>query len=181
MIEYTQYRWFFTSSGLLVIGGKSAEQNEEIVKMAKQNDVMLHTSDPGSPFCIIMENIEETDKDVKEAAIFCASLSKNWKSKKKQIAVDVFRKEQVYKNKKMAKGTFGIKGNTETIKIEPKLYLTFQEGKLRSVPFECDIAVITPGNLSKEEAAQAISKKLKIPVNEAMSALPSDGINIKWL
>jgi hypothetical protein len=180
-IEYTKYRWFFTSSGLLVIGGKSADQNEEIVKLAKQDNAMLHTSDPGSPFCIIIDDVEETDKDIKEAAIFCASLSKDWKKKKKQIEVDVFRKEQVYKTKGMAKGTFGVKGNVKTIKVEPKLYLTFQEGKLRSVPFETDIALITPGELSKEKASELISKKLAIPRDEVMSALPSEGINLKWL
>ena len=30
-IDYKKFRWFFTSSGLLVVGGKSAEQNEAVV------------------------------------------------------------------------------------------------------------------------------------------------------
>ena len=180
MIDYQKYRWFYTSSGMLVIGGKSAEQNEEIVKLARQNDVMLHTADPGSPFCIIIDEVEETEQDIREAAIFCACLSKAWKQKKKQVAVDIFRKEQVYKDKRMAKGTFGIKGNAEKIKVELKLYLNFQEGKLRAVPFETDIASITSGDLSKEKAAEIISKKLEIKKEEVLSALPSDGINIKW-
>jgi len=180
-IDYQKYRWFFTSSGLLVIGGKSAEQNEEIVRLARPRDVMLHTSAPGSPFCIIFDEIEENEKDIKEAAIFCAALSKDWKLKKKQIPVDVFAKNQVYKTKGMARGTFGVKGKTEKIKVEPKLHLTFQEGKLRAVPFECDIAIITPGTLSKEQAAEIISKKLAIKKDEVLSALPSEGISIKWL
>jgi len=180
-IEYTKFRWFFTSSGLLVIGGKSAAQNEEIMKIAKMDDVMLHTSDPGSPFCVVKDNIEETGKDVQEAAVFCASLSKAWKSKKKSAEVDIFRKDQVYKTKSMAKGTFGVKGDVERIKVELKLYLDFQEGRLRSVPFETDIALLTPGLLSKEKAADAISKRLEVPIEEVMSALPSEGISIKWL
>ena len=180
-IEYTKFRWFFTSSGLLVIGGKSAEQNEEIVRLARPRDVMLHTSAPGSPFCIIFDEIEENEKDIKEAAIFCAALSKDWKLKKKQIPVDVFAKNQVYKTKGMARGTFGVKGKTEKIKVEPKLHLTFQEGKLRAVPFETDVAMISPGQLRKEQAALLISKKLEIPIEEVMSALPADGIELKWL
>jgi len=179
--DYKKFRWFFTSSGLLVIGGKSADQNEEIIKLAKQDDVILHTSDPGSPFCVIKDEIEETDKDVQEAAVFCASLSKSWKQKKKQVSVDVFRKDQMYKTKGMAKGTFGIKGGTEKIKAELILYLDFQEGKLRTVPFETDIALIIPGIMTKEQAALAISKKLELPFEEAMAALPSEGISIKWL
>jgi hypothetical protein len=179
-MDYTKFRWFFTSSGLLVIGGKSAEQNEEIVKITKPNSVMLHTSSPGSPFCIIFDT-DEGEKDIKEAAIFCAALSKDWKLKKKSIVVDIFRKIQVYKTKSMAKGTFGIKGKTEKISVIPKLYLAFQEGKLRAVPFETDIAEITPGKLSKEESAEIIRKKLGIPKDEIMSALPSEGIELKWL
>ena len=31
-VEYEKYRWFFTSSDKLVIGGKSSKQNEEIMK-----------------------------------------------------------------------------------------------------------------------------------------------------
>ena len=40
-INYQKFRWFYTSSGILVIGGKSAEQNEEIIKQAKDDDLIL--------------------------------------------------------------------------------------------------------------------------------------------
>ena len=180
-IDYKKFRWFFTSSGVLVIGGKSDVQNEQVIKLTKPNDVILHTKDPGSPFCVLIDDIEENDRDVQEAAIFCASLSQAWKKKKKQVAVHVFRGEQMYKTKSMKKGTFGVKGVEQKIKINPKLYLTFQENKLRSVPFECDIAEITPGDLSKLKAAETISKRMKIPLDEVLSALPPDKIKIKWL
>ena len=178
--DYKKYRWFYTSSGTLVIGGKSDSQNEEVIKAAKFGDVIMHTKAPGSPFCVIKEMIEETSKDIKEAAIFCACFSQAWKKKGKQIEVHIFRKEQVEKKKSMKTGTFGIKGKCEIIKIEPKLYLAFQEGVLRAVPFESDIAVIMPGEMKKEQAALMISKKLEIRADEVMSALPADGIAIKW-
>ena len=181
-IDYKKFRWFFTSSGALVIGGKSDSQNEEVVKDAKQHEVILHTKSPGSPFCVIKEAIEETGEDVKEAAIFCACLSHAWKkSKGKPIEVHYFTKSQVEKKKGMKTGTFGIKGKFEKLKAEPKLWLTFQEGVLRAVPFESDIAIITPGEMKKEQAALMVSKKLEIPAEEVMSALPADGISIKWL
>ncbi|HDI03158.1 MAG TPA: DUF814 domain-containing protein, partial [Candidatus Pacearchaeota archaeon] len=51
---YEKFRWFFTSSGKLVIGGKNAEQNEKIInEMLEDNDVVLHTKARGSPFCVI--------------------------------------------------------------------------------------------------------------------------------
>ena len=180
-IDYQKFRWFFTSSGALVIGGKSADQNEEVVKRAKDDDILLHTEDPGSPFCVIVDDVEETEKDVHEAAIFCASLSQAWKKKKKEIEVSIFRKDQVYKLKSMKKGTFGVRGAEQKVKIVPKLYLTFKEGRLRCVPFETNIAIITPGDMKKEQAAEIISAKMKIKKDEVLSALPPDKIAIKWL
>ncbi len=180
-IDYQKFRWFFTSSGMLVIGGKSAEQNEEVIKIAKDDDIVLHTEEPGSPFCVLVDEIEESEKDIYEAAVFCASLSQQWKKKKAQIEVSVFRRGQMHKSKSMKKGTFGVKGVEQKIKVSPRLYLTFQEGKLRCVPFETDVALITPGDMKKEEAAEMISKKLQIKKEEVLSALPSDKINVKWL
>ena len=97
------------------------------VKEAKPNSVILHTSAPGSPFCVL---IPKKESDIKEAAVFCASFSKGWKEKKKQIEVQVFSKENVYKDKSMKQGTFGVLGKIKKIKVKPKLFLTIQEGKL---------------------------------------------------
>jgi len=181
-MEYSKYRWFFTSSGTLVVGGKSDEQNEQVIREARAHEVILHTKSPGSPFCVIKEAVEETSEDIKEAAIFCACFSQAWKKgKNKEVEAHIFTKAQIEKKKSMKTGTFGIKGNVEKIKVPLRLYLDFQEGKLRAVPFETDVAVIMPGELKKEKAAEIISKKLEIPIEEVMSALPSDGIEIKWL
>ncbi len=180
-MEYQKYRWFYTSSGILVIGGKSDSQNEEVVRLAKTSDIILHTKAPGSPFCVLQDSVEEGAKDIEEAAIFCACFSQSWKKAKGTIEVHSFTKNQVYKEKKSATGTFGIKGEVKKIKAKLNLWLDFQEGKLRAVPFETDIALITPGKMSKEEAVKKISQKLEIPIEEVMSALPSDGIEIKWM
>ena len=184
MIEHSKFRWFYTSSGLLVIGGKSSESNEEVIKKAPRESIIMHTEQPGSPFCVIMDE-NPSEKDIKETAIFCASLSKAWKNAAKEVEVHVFTKEMVFKDKFMKEGTFGVKGSFKRIKVKLKLYLTFQEEKLRAVPFETnitgtDIASIVPGKMKKEEAAEEISKKLKIKKEEALSALPSDNIEIKW-
>ncbi len=167
--------------GVLVIGGKSADQNEQVIKHAKSDDIVLHTEEPGSPFCVIVDEIEETNNDIREAAIFCASLSQQWKKKKKEIDVGYFRKEQIKKGKGMKTGTFSVGGAIQKIRVVPKLYLTFQEGKLRCVPFETDIALITPGDMKKDEAAEMISGKMKIKKEEVLSALPPDNIAVKWL
>ena len=74
MEDYKKYRWFYTSSGKLVLGGKSSKQNDELlVKLKKTgNDyLVMHTSSPGSPFSIILEEVPKiTKKEIQEVAIF---------------------------------------------------------------------------------------------------------------
>ncbi|MDP1729267.1 MAG: NFACT RNA binding domain-containing protein [archaeon] len=185
--DYEKYRWFFTSSEKIVIGGKNAEQNEQIMESVEKDDVILHTSAPGSPFCIIKN---PNKKDIEEVAIFTACFSHEWKKHKNKSEVHIFRGEQVTKNKGMKTGTFGVMGSVETKKVELKLILDFQKGKIRALPpsvAKKKILTIIPGNLDKIQAANKITSfikdKLNYPItrDEVMSALPSDNIGIVGL
>lgn len=188
--DYKNYRWFFTSNNVLVVGGKSDEQNEQALKyFLKPNYTIMHTSKPGSPFMIIQSD-KPTKKDLEETAIFCACFSKQWKIVKpsSKIDIDIFKGGQIYKSKLMKKGTFGIKGKKETIKVKPELVLIFQKGKLKAVPknsYEKILAEIKPGKLSKEQAAEKIAKKIKdkfhLPIikDEIMQAIPSGKLSVK--
>jgi hypothetical protein len=181
--DYQNYRWFFTSSGKLVIGGKNAEQNEEIMKKIKNDDIIFHTSAPGSPFCIIKN---PTNQEMEEVAIFTAAFSKQWKSSQKFANVHIFEGKQVAKSKDMKTGTFGVLGKAKTKKVELKLVLDFQDNKLRAIPKTAaknPILTIIPGDLSKEKAAEEIKELLKnkninLKIEEIMSAIPSDRLKI---
>lgn len=183
-MEYEKYRWFFTSSGKLVRGGKNAEQNEKIMAGAAKSDYILHTAAPGSPFCII-ENANK--KDIEEAAVFTAAFSQEWKRGKKKAEVHVFKGENVVKKKGMKTGTFGITGKPENKIVELKLGIDFQKGKLRAIPVSAckkSLATIIPGELSKEQAAEKLAGIIKekifhpIKKEEILGALPSDKIGV---
>lgn len=186
--KYEEFRWFFTSDDILVVGGKSDEQNElAIDSFLKPNYIVMHTSSPGSPFCIIQSN-NLSKKDIEEAAVFCACFSQQWKSGKKSIDIDIFKGSQIYKAGRMKMGTFGIKGGVKTIKVKPELVLVIQNGKLRAVPRttkQKKLVEIKQGNLSKEQAAEKISRIIKdkyhfpISKDEIMSAIPSDKLSVK--
>jgi len=187
---YENYRWFFTSTGSLVIGGKSDEQNEIVLKnFLKPNYIVLHTTKPGSPFMIIQSN-SPSKKEIEESAIFCACFSQQWKVSKStsNIEIDIFKGEQIYKTKQMKAGTFGVKGKKETLKVKPKLDLIIQKGKLRAVPsngHEEKLAEIKPGEMNKEQASEKIAKRISdkyrypISKDEIMQAIPSDKISVK--
>ena len=106
-VDYKKYRWFITSSEKLVIGGKNEKQNEELVKNAKKNSVVIHTREPGSPF-VIIDN--PNARELKEAAIFCAKYSQAWKKLgKRDITVHWFLAKDIFKTAEMKQGTFGVK------------------------------------------------------------------------
>jgi hypothetical protein len=186
--KYLGYRWFFTSKGILVVGGKSDEQNEIILKtFLKPNYIVLHTSLPGSSF-IIIQSDNPSKQDIEEAAVFCACFSKQWRYAPKTVDIDIFKGNQIYKNEKMKLGTFGVKYKKKTIKVKPELVLIIQKGKLRAVAFagkEQVLAKIKPGILTKEQAADKIARIIKdkyhfpISRDEIMSAIPSSNIDVK--
>lgn len=186
--DYIRYRWFFTSSDKLVIGGKSAEQNDDLLKKLKkikEELIVMHTSEPGSPFSAILSNIKEiSEKDKKECAIFTACFSQAWKKKKKTALVDVFSSKDIYKMKNMKIGTWGVKKIIERISSTLQLYLTIQKDVLRAVPVSAvkkeSILIISPGNLDKKEfilKADIISKK-NLNKEQLISAIPSGGLKI---
>ena len=134
--EAQKYRWFITSSGKLVVGGKSAEQNEVLLKELKEKNkdgIVMHTQSPGSPFSIIIaDSIKKSD--IEQSAVFTASFSRAWRSRKKKENVDIFRLSQLYKEKSMKTGTWGIKGKITRLPVSLSLVLTTQKSKLRAVP-----------------------------------------------
>lgn len=185
--NYKKYRWFFTSSGKLVVGGKSALQNEELLHLIKgeRGDfILMHTSSPGSPFSIILNDKCEASKDdLEETAIFTACFSQAWKSGKKNVSVDIFKASQVSKSDKMKIGTWGVLGEIKSISVPLELFLVRQEKVLRAVPRESAKALfrIVPGRLDKEDIIAKIQLETKeqLKQDELLSALPAGKIKIE--
>ena len=102
-----KFREFKTKSGTLVLAGKNAENNEELVKQISPEEIVLHTAKPGSPFVNIKGKAEK--EDVKESAIFCASKSQDWRDNKADVVVHIFNGKDIKKVKGMPVGTFAVK------------------------------------------------------------------------
>ena len=115
----TNFRKLETSSGKLMLAGKNAASNEQIVEQAGKNELVIHTAKPGSPFVNIKprEGEKINGEDVKEAAIFCVKYSQAWKKAKVKMDVEVhvFKAQDIYKTKDMSLGTFGVKKHKSII------------------------------------------------------------------
>lgn len=84
---FEKYRWFFTSTGKLVIAGRDSSQNQSIVRrFAKRGCTVLHADIQGAPLTLITEAADEVS--LVEAACFAASYSKAWEQE--LTSLDVF-------------------------------------------------------------------------------------------
>jgi len=187
--DYQKYRWFVTSSGKLVIGGKSAEQNEALLKKLKSSEedrIIMHTAQPGSPFSVILSPINSVNSsDMIEGAIFTASFSRAWRQEKKKINVDIFYLSSLYKLSSMKTGTWGVKNILKKSSATLALVLTKQKGKLRAVPenslkSSAPLLKISPGKTDKIHFISQIQALLnnKFSKEEILAALPPGCLKI---
>jgi len=114
-----KFRKIKLDSGTQLLLGKNAEQNEELVKQFKGKDnVIMHTAEPGSPFCVI-DNLKPTNKDMVASGAICAGYSQDWRDNKNDVIVHVFTGKDIRKRKGMKVGTFGVK-KFKKIKVKKK-------------------------------------------------------------
>jgi predicted ribosome quality control (RQC) complex YloA/Tae2 family protein len=119
-----KFREYVTHSGLLVFGGKNAENNDELVSAADPKDTLLHTEAPGSPF--VNAGKTPSKKDIGEAAVFCAKYSQEWKKTKSNITVGIFKRSDMNKETSMKSGTWSVK-KQKRIKIKKENIFKFEE------------------------------------------------------
>ncbi len=102
-----KFRKFTTGNGILALAGRDAASNEALVSQAGEDELVFHTATPGSPFVNLKGEAKKSD--IEEAAIFCARYSRDWKTNKKDVVVHIFKGKDIYKDKGMSPGTFGVK------------------------------------------------------------------------
>lgn len=122
---YERFRWFTSSDGLLVIGGRDAETNEEIyAKYLEKRDLVFHTDAPGAPLTIIKTEGEEVPESTQlEAAQFAVSYSSIWKAGLAAGDCYMVKAEQVTKTPEhgefLKKGAFVIRGERRYFRDTP--------------------------------------------------------------
>ncbi len=187
---YENFRWFFTSEGFLVIGGRDANTNENIIKKHTDNhDIVFHTDMAGSPFVVIKtEGKKPDDLDMEEAAQFTACYSRAWKKGLGSSEVFYVDPEQVSKTVKagefMGKGSFMIYGKRNYMSPVLKLAIGYsgeriEYGPLSSVKKRCKKYVeIVQGSEKASNLAKKIKKKIGGDLDEIVRAIPSGGARL---
>jgi len=139
---YEKFRWFNSSDGFLVIGGRDATTNEIIIKKhTAPADIVFHADIVGAPFVVIKtEGKTPSEQTIKEAAQLAASYSKAWREL--FHAVDVY---WVYPNQLskspppgqyLEKGSFivnGKKNRLRKILLSITIGITIKENQITVV------------------------------------------------
>ncbi|MFW9864938.1 MAG: ribosome rescue protein RqcH [Candidatus Thorarchaeota archaeon] len=120
---FEKFRWFTSSDGFLVIGGRDSNSNEIIFKKhLNANDLVFHTNFPGSPLVVIKNpnNKNIPEKTINETADFVASFSRAWRENWGVVDVFYVSTNQITKTppsgEYIQKGSFVISGKKNFIK-----------------------------------------------------------------
>ena len=181
---YERFRWFETSDGFLVVGGRNADQNEALVKKyLSKHDRFLHAQAHGGPVTVIKASgpsepsnpVDFPDSTLEEAAGFAVSYSSVWKDGRHAGDAYMVTPEQVSKTPEsgeyIEKGGFVIRGDRTYFRdVEARVAVGIQcEGETRVIggpPSAIDPRVETaihlePGRYAQNDAAKMCYREFK--------------------
>jgi len=192
---YEKFRWFFSSEGFLVVGGRDATTNEIMIKKhAEKDDLVFHTDMAGSPFFIVKANSQPgkkpTEKTLQEVADTTCAYSRAWKLGMSTTEVFWVNPDQVSKTAQpgefLPKGAFMIRGKTNYVK--PRLNIAIgmlDDGRVmgasvNAVKAHCKKYVeISQGNEKTSETAKKIRAKIGGDLDDIIKVIPSGGAKVR--
>ena len=208
---YEAFRWFYTSNGLLALGGRDAKSNRLLIrKHLAPSDLVFHADYHGSPFVILKKGKNADEEDIYETAIFTASFSRAWKDGLSALDVYYVNPEQLSEKapsgEYLKKGSFMIYGKRNFVRRVPlELCLSYDKELEKLVIGPCRsiinrnilkrVYLLYPGNKTKGEAAKKLSEllmediveELNVKVdkndlfNQLNSILPNGGITFRLI
>lgn len=198
---YENFRWFVSSEGFLVIGGRDATTNEIIIKKhTDSEDIVFHTDLAGSPFFVVKKKLkvphflphpaEVSESTLREVADATVSYSRTWRLGLSNSPVFYVKPEQVTKEaptgEYLVKGAFMIKGKTNYVDNNINMAVGMTEynqimgGPSGAVKTHCKkYVIIKQGREKLSKIAKYIQKKIGGDLDEIIRSLPSGGCDIK--
>lgn len=196
---FENFRWFISSHGNIVLGGKDRKSNERLVKKyMDDDDIYVHADIHGAPSCIIKamdvegNKLEIDEETITEACQFALVYSKAWKQYGTASAFWVYP-QQVSKSPPAGEflppGSFMIRGKRNYVKCRMEFAIGIVEirgvERIMGGPPSAvkKIAkkwiVFEQGEKDKNSVANEISKIFGFPVEWILPVLPSGGFEKK--
>ena len=178
---YEKFRWFMSSTGKLIIGGRDATSNEVLMKKQASDEWMVfHAEITGAPFFVIRGNPDEAD--IREAAQAAGIFSKAWPKGYGSIGVYHAPRNQFSKTAQsgeyISKGAFVVRGKREWKKVVLQASVGVKDGQVTCGPLDAieswadKFVRIEPGDKKPGEITKKISHALGVDPDDVQRALP---------
>lgn len=185
---YEKYRWFRSSEGHLVLGGRDAKTNEELAKKhLGPNDIFIHAAVHGAPYVIVkVPDAQPGEITLREAGKFSITFSKAWQEN--LVSADAYWVEPSQVSFSPPSGEYlpsgavmiyGSKNYIENIAIELAVGLLFEEE--HAVPMSGPYSAVethTEFNIKVGSGRKKKSDLVKSIIHRFEELLPEDKARI---
>ncbi|HUT26801.1 MAG TPA: ribosome rescue protein RqcH [Methanomassiliicoccales archaeon] len=192
---YESYKWFLTSGGRLVVGGRDAKSNDQVVKKhLGEKERYAHADMHGAPSIVLKNGADASDEEMKEVCQFAICHSKAWNAGAAEGTAYWVLPDQVSKRPEAGefapRGAFIIRGKRNYIYHLPLEMLVAElevEGarKVMCAPRESvgdrsvKYVIIIPGKTPRGKISSALARAFQVPEEEISRILPPGDVAIK--
>lgn len=185
---FERYKWFITSGGKLVLAGRDAHSNDQVVKKhLKNTDRFSHADVHGAPSVVIVNGAEADEQEMTEVCTFALAHSKAWMAGASEGTAYWVLPDQVSKMAQagefVPRGGFVIRGKRNYVyhlPLELAVGEIIHEGerKIMCAPLSAMQAhsskyvVIQPARGTRSKTASLLSKQFEVPEEEISRILP---------
>jgi len=191
---FEAYRWALSSEGHLILGGRDARTNDQIVKKhLKEGDRYAHADIHGAPSTVIKEGAKASEVTLREACEFALAYSKAWSSGFVSGSTYWVLPEQVSKQAEsgefLPRGAFVIRGKRNYFhdlpvrvaigEVEIEGHRKIMGGPASAVAARATrYVVLGPGKEDREAVAKRLAAAFTVPIEEIVRTMPSGGVQI---
>ncbi len=192
---FEKYKWFITTGGKLVLAGRDAHSNDQLVKRhLKPSDRFAHADVHGAPSVVILEGAQASEEELREACSFALAHSKAWNAGATEGSAYWVMPDQVSKTPSpgefVPRGAFIIRGKRNYfyhLPLELAVGKITYEGEMKIMcgPVESvdrmseEYVVIGPRKDDRSKASGRLARSFEVPEEEISRILPPGNIEYR--
>lgn len=191
---FERFRWFISSEGAVVLGGKDAKSNDMLVKKhLDAGDRYAHADIHGAPSVVVKMKEGVTDQTLREACEFAIATSRAWNARIGSAAGYWVLPEQVSKTPQsgefLAKGAFVIRGKRNYADKVDIIYAVGEvrhEGHMKVMggpvgalrTLSTRFVVLRPGETDRNAVSMHLAELFGVPIDEVQGIMPPGDVRI---
>jgi predicted ribosome quality control (RQC) complex YloA/Tae2 family protein len=191
---FEAYRWILSSDGFLILGGRDARTNDQLVKKhLKEGDRYAHADIHGAPSTVIKDGAKAPESTLREACEFALAYSKAWSSGLVSGSAYWVLPEQVSKQAEsgefLPRGAFVIRGKRNYVhdlpvrlaigEVEIEGHRKIMGGPVSAVAARSKrYVVLAPGKEDREDVAKRLAASFTVPIEEIVRTMPPGKVQV---